>query len=228
MLSHASFVDSGGYYHIIGEVANTGEEPLGAVEVTAELYDMDSNLIDLQVGQTLIEVLAPQKKAPFDIVAADEALSEDIDSYTLSTSYQVCGPEFEFKLCRPEFEFSFADVQTGWDDQGRFIVEGQVANNGTKQVQETHVVGTFYDDQGRVVGVGYSTPDPTTLTPGQAGDFRIVIEEVLGSVSDYALQAESRNYLEIPELSLSSVILVLVAAMTLVLCSTSRRFPKLQ
>lgn len=201
---------SDGFYHIIGEVANTGEEHLEAVKVTAQFYDMDGSLIDEQVAPTLIDVVAPQQKSPFDIPEIEE-----FSNYTLSTSYEV-------SLLRPEFEFNFTGVQTSLDDQGNFVVEGQAVNNGTKQVEETHVVGTFYDSQGKVVGVGYSNTDPPLLDPGQGGAFRMVVEQAVQSVSHYALQAESNNYVEVPEFSPPSAMFVLIAAMVLVLCLATR------
>jgi hypothetical protein len=61
-------------------------------------------------------------------------------------------------------------------DYGVYWVTGSIQNTGTQTAQNVTVIGTFYNSQSQVVGVGYSdktTMSPYSIEPQQSGTFKL-------------------------------------------------------
>lgn len=62
-----------------------------------------------------------------------------------------------------------------YDSLGYAHILGEVTNQGTETTQYAKVSGTFYNDQNRVVGTGFTFTDPSDLQPGQSAPFDLLL-----------------------------------------------------
>lgn len=83
ILSHASSIDSWGYYKIVGEVQNTGSRDAESVDVVGTFYDSSGTVVATRTGYISQDILAAGDVAPFDIWIWDETQAALIDSYNL-------------------------------------------------------------------------------------------------------------------------------------------------
>lgn len=71
----------GGGLRVVGELTNTGDEPVSLVIVAATFYDGDGRLLDSATGLLGANPLEPGASAPFDVLTGLEA--DEVGSYTL-------------------------------------------------------------------------------------------------------------------------------------------------
>ena len=71
ILTHSGWLDSVGCYHVSGEVENVGDSPAGFVKVTATFYDSSDTVVATSFSYTMLKVLLPGRKSPFDILLTD-------------------------------------------------------------------------------------------------------------------------------------------------------------
>jgi len=83
VLSHRGFYDEIGYYHITGEVENTGDCKASFVQIIATLYNSENKVIGASFTYTQIENLNSGQTSPFEITVLE--LPKKIDHYGLVT-----------------------------------------------------------------------------------------------------------------------------------------------
>jgi hypothetical protein len=94
-----SSIDSGGTYHLLGEVTNMGNTPTSFVDVYAIFFDGNDKVVDVEHTYTTPSDLQPGQKAPFDLTISSpnsslirfvsfDAQSED---YSLLSSLPLMG-----------------------------------------------------------------------------------------------------------------------------------------
>ena len=73
---------------------------------------------------------------------------------------------------------------------GRYVVTGEVQNNGGRAVQSVRINATFYDANKKVVDMGFTYTDPMNLEPSQKAPFEVINhkEEMTPAISSYELQ----------------------------------------
>ena len=68
ILSHNSFTDSIGGYHVVGEVQNNGPGNANFVQVSGTFYDANNQVVGTQFTYTNPSDIGPGEKAPFDLI----------------------------------------------------------------------------------------------------------------------------------------------------------------
>ena len=201
--NHTGFFDSLGYYHVVGEVQNTGDGALQYVKITATFYDSGGAVVATSFTYTMIEILHAGQKSPFDVFLFDKAQSAKVDHYALSVSYDQSGglPVGLEILSHSKYE----DL-IGW-----IHVVGEIKNIGDREAHYVKVVATFYDSAGKVVGAFFGYSDPEDLAPGQKAPFEILLQEDRAKlVTTYALEAQSSEYNIIPEFPTIAILPIVV------------------
>jgi len=204
ILSHSSFIDTFGYYDVVGEVKNVADQPVEWVTVTATFYDSEGQVIGTRSAYTYLEVLLPGRKSPFKIVETESAVIEKIANYSLKVSFfqQSAGLPMGLQIVSNS---SFVD-KFGW-----FHVTGEIKNIGTTTANYIEVIGTFYDAEGTVVYAFSASPEPRILEPNQKASFELVVGDKSRAalILSYELTAEPEEYAIIPEFPLQTIILIL-------------------
>jgi len=151
--NEGSYVDVAGYYHIVGEVKNTGDVWLQFVRISATLKDQNGAIVDMPFTYTTLNRLPPDIATGFDLVELDTMRSAQVRSYSLSLEFQQAESLSNHLVV--------TNITSSKDFLGWLQVLGEVQNTGDSISEYTEVIGTFYGTDGKVVDVMLHSPLPT-------------------------------------------------------------------
>jgi hypothetical protein len=210
------WIDSAGYFHVFGEVKNTGDVWLEFVKITGTFKDSGESVVDVVFTFTLADKVAPGSVAPFDLIEMDAAKVSRIQTYSLALEFQET----------QAIPVKLAILNTGdsKNSLGELEVVGEVQNQGDTPSTFTKVTGTFYYGP-RVVYVGFTFTSPNTIAPGERHGFKLTVpsDERSGIIDHYALAAEGSEYTSVPETPWPALILVAVLVLAEVATSSHKR-----
>ena len=146
---------------VVGEVRNGLARPIGDVLVTVT-FRRGGEVVGTATGTTLAPTVARQHAAPF--VVRLENRSAEADGFSVTV-------EHEAGADRPYARYAVED-RLADESQDQVIVTGTVTNEGGRAAP-THVVATFYDAEGRVIGARSVRTAPDVLQPGETGEFTV-------------------------------------------------------
>ena len=212
LISHSNYIDQNGFYNIVGEVQNIGNQTVSLVEIEASFYDSGKNFITERTAQTMVSYILVNRKSPFNIQLLDEVLSENVSDYSLNIQFIETEP-IEEGLEILIHNSSLID--------GKYEINGNITNIKSMSAHNVKVIATYYDEIGNVVVAKSEKLDAihNTLEPDQIRPFEIILEDEDRSelVSHYLLTAESLQYTEISEFSIISVIFSIIIITILII-----------
>ena len=211
ILSHSSYTDPFGNYHIVGEVENVGNFSLTSFTVTAKFYDSEGVLIDDDFAYLMwrfsLEILPPGYKAPFHIVYVNTEQVPEIHSYTIEIHYDQIS-----KI--PLIKLDVKTQESYVDEDGWMHITGTIKNNGA-DTRFVEVIATCYDENGNVTCVEYSFTNPRDIQSGQTGSFEILIPYRVDLIKDYVLLLQSEDYVSINEFPSKTLFTIFTLAVIL-------------
>jgi len=195
ILTHSGWLDSIGCYHVSGEVENIGDSPANFVKITATFYDSTDTVVATSFSYTMLEVLLPGRKSPFDILLTDTGQAAKVHHYSLSVT---SSPADSIPL-----GLEILSNSSYVDDVGCMHVVGEIKNVEAETTTYVMVVATFYNSTGHVVAAAFAYSDPSDIDSGQTAPFEILLTDTdrVSLVASYALTAQSDQYALIPEFS---------------------------
>jgi len=160
ILSSTSYADDIGYFHVVGEVRNNGDQPMAFVKVVATLYDDADQVTGTDFTYTELDVIPPGGKSPFET---------GTDQWQGTTKYKLQvegspGPA-------PRQDVVILSHSSYVDDIGYFHVKGEVQNNGSDPATFVKIVVTLYDAGGNVMGTDFTYTELDTVLPGSTSPF---------------------------------------------------------
>ena len=167
ILSHQSYVDSLGWYHIVGEVQNNSSVPMEFVEVIAKLYDDTNEVIGTKLTFTAPDVIFPGGKAPFDIIALRRSQWANIKTYNLQVKGDTSQALLEQKLVLLN---QISRIQDGY-----LYVDGEVHNTGDTPTLVKLII-TLYDANYNVVNTNWSYADAGIIGADDISSFEVKIQ----------------------------------------------------
>jgi hypothetical protein len=202
------WISSSSTLWIFGEVNNTGDVWLQSVKITAALQDANNATIDVVFSYTEVQYVPPDVIAPFRIEEVDTAKSAQVTSYSFAVEFQEAQP-IPVKL-------AFMNISDSKSLE-YLRVDGEVENLADSPSMFTKVCGTFYDETGQVINVGFTYTLPPDIPAGGKNPFTLTVERA-SNVTRYALLAESVNsgYTSVPELSSSTLVAITAISLTAV------------
>jgi hypothetical protein len=191
LLSSSDYKDELGFFHVIGELENNSPDSQQFIKVTSRFYDSSNKIVGTSFTYTDIDVLRPGEKSPFDIILNNRDQSDRVRSYKLAVSSDNSEPKLS------NLKLTIGDNY--YDDLGYTHVLGEVTNQGNEDTQYAKISGTFYNDQNKVVGVGFTFTDPSDLEPGESAPFDLLLTEHasddrFGMISSGSLNVQSQQY----------------------------------
>jgi hypothetical protein len=203
----SSYVDELGYLHVVGEVKNTGDVWLHYVRVSATFYGGNGAVVDTSFTYTLLDSLPPGVASGFDVFELDTGKSAMIQNYRLTGDFAVTQPLTT--------ALQIINTSSSKDSLGYLEIVGEVKNNGDTISEYTKVAAIFYGADGKVVDVGYTFTDPTTVQPHSQQSFKLILLSAARSnlVTRWTLDTQSNQYASIPETTWPA--LMLAAALSL-------------
>jgi hypothetical protein len=189
----ASYVDISGFYHVVGEVKNTGDVWLQFIQVSASFKDQNGVVVDIKPATPWLLRLPPNTAAGFDAIELNTTLAAKILSYSLILTYQPAQP---LSVMLRVGNLTSSKNALGW-----LQVQGQVANAGDSISENTIVTGTFYGADGKVVYVAFTSPTQATIQPGTSQPFTLSVVDTtrVSLVNTYSVAAESLQYISVAE-----------------------------
>ncbi len=190
----SSYTDSSGYFHVVGEVLNTGDVWLRFVKVTGTLKDSNGQIVDVTFTYAYADYLPPAQRTPFNLIEIDLVKSAKSSSYSLTLDFQQA-------TTAPANMLIIQGANSSKDGLGYFNIVGQVRNTGTQTSTFTKVVATYYNQAGKVIYVDFAFTSPSDIPPSQAYGFKIIGPggPTGNQVASYNLFAQSQQYTSIPE-----------------------------
>ncbi len=166
-----------GYYHVIGEVRNNTQTPMGSVKVVVTLYDDNKHIIGDVFTYTLLDVILPGKKAPFDLVT---------DRYAQLARYFIRVEGEVASLGRQDLVISNDE---SYEQDNYLRIKGLVENKGASDATSVKVVFTLYDKWGIVIGAGFTYTDLDTVPAGGSSPFKAATDHY-PNLERYMLQVQ--------------------------------------
>lgn len=184
IIQHRGYIDTSDIYHVVGEVKNTGDQPLGYVTVSVVFYNEEGDVVATDEVLTRIHVLLPGRIVPFDATT----FVTEVHNYELSAVAQVVKAKPQSLRLNSNISYT--------DNLGLYHVVGKINNDSNKQSTFTNVVATFYDENGVIVATERDLTEPINIPSGESGEFKITIHRDLASkVASYSIDAESDEFL---------------------------------
>lgn len=148
--------------HLVGELVNTGDEPVGFLSAKVTVYDAQSTALDSGTCTTLVKDLAPGDKVPctLSIFKVDTWASLKVDVRPLRAS-QPSAPDL-----------TVSDTKlTPKSGHTPNTVEGKILNGSDRAAKNVWAVVSLYGADGKIVGADNALVAGNDLQPGQAGSF---------------------------------------------------------
>jgi hypothetical protein len=212
--NETAWLDATGYYHVTGEVKNTGDTWLHyattGVRVTGRFLDANGSQVDMVDSFVQVDYLAPGKAGPFDALEFNTTRSAQIVKYSLGLAYQ--------STTLLTLKLIVQNLSSSRNASGFLTVTGEVQNQGDALSKFTKAVGTFYDAQGKVVAATSAYTDPTDIPPGVTYTFKLalVYPGQAAKVTRYTIVAESQFYSSVPEWPWPTLMLATVVTLATV------------
>lgn len=181
IIQHVFFEDT--YIHIMGEVENTGENPLAGIEIKNVFYDISGTIVWVRSDYALRDTLLPGEKSPFHVWIWK---NEFIDRSINFTSYEIWPEDAYETTYVPYRELEVSDVSVE-EREGELYLRGEVKNIGSV-TSSVEIIVSVYDEGGKLVGcASHFNPE---LEPGQTWPFEIEHNILVGKIQDWIIYVE--------------------------------------
>ena len=224
VVSHTSYIDGEGYYNIVGEVHNVGDQAADYVIISATFYNSSDAEIGDGFANASMNRLLPDKKSPFRILFLEKTLSILVHHYSLNVDFI---PNVDpITLFSEKIEIVYDESLI--DDFGYMHIIGEVSNIG-EVISYFEVVATGYDEAGKVVEVGFASSDQSECSLPQTMPFEIIIlSENVELINSYELAIVNarETYIVVPEFNSSLLTIVTFSMISIFLIKYNRKIIK--
>ena len=200
------YIGDDGALHIVGEIKNNLDFPLNQINVHVTLLDENNFIIQIKEVSSLVNVIMPGMKGPFDLVLTNYE-AKKTESYSLKLNYKISPPKNQV--------IDIIESELSRDNYNNLMITGTVTNRGDITANTVAVIATLYDKDGNVAAVSRVYPEPDYLRAESNAFFVIAIPDKIqaSGINEYTLIAESEEYAAVPEFPVGTLVL-LVGALT--------------
>ena len=186
VLQSLSYFDDGlGWAHIIGLLANNSEQPLRSVRVLASLLNAEGEFFNSASTVALINLTLPGEAVPFHFMLSD---APELADYELVAKFDEANDDDMAETCR---DFGIRDATGRADAQG-YNISGLVENRCDTRVDFIRVVGSVFDAEDQLIGVGMTIAKLDAVAPGQSSPFELILTDVSAEeATSFALLVEA-------------------------------------
>ena len=171
-----------------GELMNSGEDGVRAAVVYAAFYDRDGRIVCTSFCFAPMHIVLPREKFAFLLYSHSPLvnLGENLTCELVPTCVETDQVPYR--------EFRVVTHGLSGGEHGTLVVQGDIANIGSKNATTVIVAASFYDREGRPLGGYYATIDK--IEAGESSPFSVVFWEfyLAPEVSNYTLHVSSDPY----------------------------------
>ncbi len=187
--------------HIVGEIKNNLQVPLTQINIHITLFDENKHPIVTKETGSLVNVIMPGMKSPFDLILTDNE-AKKTKSYSMELDYKI-------SISKDQV-IDITESELSRDNHNNLMITGMVTNRGDITANTVAVIATLYDKEGNVAAVSKVHPEPDYLRVDDYAYFVIVISDKIQTtgINDYMLIAESEEYAAVPEFPVGTLVLL--------------------
>jgi len=180
------YIGDDGALHIVGEIKNNLEAPLNQINILVTLLDENNNIIETKETSSLVNIIMPGMKGPFDLVLTNDEVKKT-KSYSLKLDYKISPPKNQV--------IDITESELSRDNYNNLMITGIVTNKGDITANTVAVIATLYDNEGNVAAVSRVHPEPDYLRAEDSAFFVVAIPDKIQTrgINDYTLIAESEE-----------------------------------
>jgi hypothetical protein len=189
VLSHSSYVSSSGHFVVVGEVQNTGNHLLDTVSLDVVVSASNGSELVAGTATAYVNNFVVQQKAPFYL---------DFGKIDFNTVSETSTFDFNVSNHPPTNYIQYPDLSLTVSSNGivnnDYVVSGSITNSGNQTARDLKVVGTFYNNAGIVVAVGFVILDDS-LVPNGSASFTVsefdASSKLSSKISNYSLLVQT-------------------------------------
>ena len=200
VLSHSAYGASSGHFVVVGELQNTGNHLLDSVSLDVVVSAPNGSQLVSGTTTAYVNNFVVQQKAPFYL---------DFGKIDFDTVSETSTFDFNVSNHPPTNYIQYPDLSLIVSSNGIvnnvYVVSGSITNNGNQTANDIKVVGTYYNNAGIVVAVGFVALDDP-LIPNSSADFTVsefdASSRLASKISNYSLLVQtSTQQLYVPSSS---------------------------
>jgi hypothetical protein len=183
-----TIIDQSGFIHLFGEIKNISHEPQHGVAVYANFCDKNGQNIGNGSGIVAARSLNIGQVSPFEIIFLDKDQSKQFFDYSLN---------FTSKAARNKADnMAITSSNSRPDIFGYYYVSGRISNMGNETATNVLAIASFFDNNGKIIGLSSAITEPANITSHSAASFTIVMDDKLQSskIKNYSLMVDSDQY----------------------------------
>ncbi len=189
VLSHSSYISSGGHFIVVGEVQNTGNHVLGNASLDVVVSAVNGSQFLSGTTIAYVNDFLPEQKAPFYL---------DFGKIDFNTIPNALTFGFNVSNHPPANYIQYPGLSSIVTSNGivndGYVVSGSITNSGSQTANDIKVVGTYYNNAGIVVAVGFVILKGP-LSPNNSANFTVsefdASPKLVVKISSYSLLVQT-------------------------------------
>lgn len=194
IVGHIAYLESVGnvtFFVVVGAIENTLNTNIASVNVSATFYDAKNMLIGTRETPTELEILKPNQRVPFKIYLLVNSTAAVTDiSYELTLEYAETTEE-------PTEELVILNHIPSIDNDGYYIITGEVQHQGSMTAHAVKLVCIYYDSEGNLLAVSHADVS-AVLDPDDTSSFELSSKPHKINPASYELLIIVGRYRQIP------------------------------
>jgi len=188
VLQTNTITDQSGFIHLFGEIRNISNESQYDVAIHAIFIDKNGQNIGNASGLASVRSLNTGQISPFEIIFLDKDKSKQFSDYALNFTSKVGNQ-------KPD-SIVVTSSKSKPDIFGYYYVSGRVSNVGNETATNVLAIASFYDNNGKIIGLSSAIAEPNNMTSHTEASFTIVMDDKIQSskIKNYSLTIDSDQY----------------------------------
>lgn len=173
--------DFGSTIHFVGEIHNTGGDPIGYPTAKITFFDASKTAIDSGTCSSMIRDLAPAEKVPCSFSLFK---TKSWDSYKIEIEPKR--PFFTGKAAKLKISDTKFTAKKGYNPHQ---VEGKITNESAFKAKGVWALVSLYDKDGKICGADNALVAGNDLDAGAGGVFTAKVYNVAGTPDTFRVVA---------------------------------------
>jgi hypothetical protein len=185
------YMDIYGDLIILGEIKNSSSLYKTNVEITFDFYNSKGEILDSQEVKTIAVYILPGKSFPFSFIYDKKSKYIDLSKIKVGVNYKNYNKSFGGFPVAARKNFYYIDDM--------MIINGNVSNIGSSDIEDLKLTGIFYNYLNKVVFLKECYLARDKLYTGQAEDFvlKILLDEYTPQFTHFGFEASFRDTLKV-------------------------------
>lgn len=188
VLQTNTILDQSGFVHLFGEIRNISDKAQYDVATYANFSDKNGQNIGNASGITPLRSINSGQISPFEIIFLDKDKSKQLSEYTLNFTSKNGNK-------KPN-NIAISSSKSRPDIFGYYYVSGRILNLGNETATNVLAIASFFDKDGKIIGLSSAIAEPSNLTSQSPASFTIVMDDKVHSskIKNYSLIIDSDQY----------------------------------